>query len=113
MRLYRSEKDNFVLQQWQIKVIEYDIPTDLFESDMVRRLLADPSKSAEWICEQKIEGCLRRMHLAWDPILTAEGITIPPGDEDYVNLVISQPTYEDRSQRMAHEVNLLKPENNE
>lgn len=57
----------------------------------------------EWVFGEKIKGCLRRMHLEWDPKLAALDIEIPLDDEAFVALVVSQPGYQTRSQRMTQE----------
>jgi hypothetical protein len=58
----------------------------------------------EWAFNEKIKGCLRRMHAEWDPKLSDKSISIPLDDEIFVNLVISQPDYKDRSSRDAEAV---------
>ena len=53
----------------------------------------------QWIFNEKIKGCLRRMHTEWDPKLASRNINIPLDPQTFVNLVISQTDYKDRSAR--------------
>lgn len=54
-----------------------------------------------WVFGEKIKGCLRRMHLEWDPKLAERSLDIPLQDEAFVNLVTSQPDYHNRSARLS------------
>ena len=57
----------------------------------------------EWVFKEKIKGCLRRMHLEWDPKLAIRSLEVPLDDEEFVNLVTSQPDYKNRSAREAED----------
>lgn len=52
-----------------------------------------------WVFEEKIKGCLRRMRLMWEPKLALRDHLVPLDDEEFVNLVCAQPDYEDRKAR--------------
>lgn len=51
---------------------------------------------------EKINGCLRRLHLEWDTKLSLRYGKIPLDDEAFVNLVVSQSDYKDRSARVKN-----------
>ncbi len=57
------------------------------------------TQQISWVLNEKIKGCLRRMHSEWDPKLASKGIKVPLDDETFVNLVLSQPNYKDRLTR--------------
>lgn len=72
-------------------VICNDIPDDLFYDDMIRRL--------RYVLEHKYEMCMKRLIEEWMPKLREKGLAIPPKDEDFVALIMSQPEYKNRSER--------------
>lgn len=82
----------FELTEIQKKVIQNDIPVDIFDEDMKRRLFN--------IINHKYDQCFKRLKAEWDPRLGANGVTSIPFDKDaYATLVFSQPDYKDRAAR--------------
>jgi len=57
-----------------------------------------------YILFHKYEKCMERLKLEWCPRLASIGLSeIPSSDEEFAELVFSQPDYKDRSQRDAEE----------
>jgi hypothetical protein len=93
MKISVNDKECFCLSETQKKVIMNDIPSEIFEEDMIRRL--------KWILlDEKYEHCFERLKKEWEPKLAASGIKSLPIDKDeFANLVFAQPDYKNRSQR--------------
>lgn len=85
----------FELSEIQKKVIQNDIPSEIFDEDMKRRL--------KWILfDEKYSRCFDRLKKEWEPKLIASGYKQLPFDPDeFAELVFSQPNYMNRSQREA------------
>ena len=80
------------LNNTQKKVIQHDISSEIFESDMKRRV--------NYILTHKYERCLERLKREWEPKLIAAGVKAFPTDPDeFAKLVFKQPGYKSRSQR--------------
>lgn len=47
----------------------------------------------------KIDKCKKRMMNQWIPRLRSKGISIPPTDEELVDLILSQPDYKNRAEK--------------
>ena len=57
-----------------------------------------------WILQHKFERCMERLRTAWTDRLASKGIAeVPVDDEEFANLVFSQPDYKDREARDAEE----------
>ena len=79
------------LKEIHKKVIQNDIPTDIFEEDMERRL--------QYILTHKYERCLERLKKEWLPKLKGRIESIPLNDEDLAELILRQPDYKNRQNR--------------
>ena len=94
MKVSVNDKELFTLSDIQKQVIMNDIPADIFDADMNRRL--------QWILIHKYEECFKALKTEWDPKLAANGVDMIPTNPDaYAKLVFSQPDYKDRSAREA------------
>lgn len=92
MKISVDDKDLFVLTDTQKKVICNEIPDEIFEEDMKRRL--------QWVLMHKYENCFNRLKNEWDQKLAAAGYkSIPTDADEYAELVFKQPSYNSRSQR--------------
>jgi len=96
MKVQVDGKDIYELSETQKKVIQNDIPLEIFEDDMKRRL--------HWVLNHKFERCYDRLKKEWEPKLASRMESLPTSAEAFCNLVFSQPDYKSRSQRMADEV---------
>lgn len=47
----------------------------------------------------KINKCKKRMMREWIPKLRSKGLSIPPTDEELVDLILAQPDYKNRVER--------------
>lgn len=92
MKISVDNEHLFELTDIQKKVICNDIPLDVFEADMKRRL--------EYILMHKYERCMARLKEEWDKKLPELGVKSVPTDMDeYAALVFAQPTYQCRKTR--------------
>ena len=93
MKISVDDKEVFVLSDTQKKVIMNDIPSEVFEQDMHRRI--------KWVLmDEKYCKCFARLKAEWEPKLKAKGVTSIPLDEDeFAQLVFSQSEYKSRSER--------------
>jgi len=93
--------DLFELTETQKKVIKNEIPTEIFEEDMKRRL--------QYILNHKYEQCFKRLKSEWEPKLAASGVeSIPTNKDAFAELVFSQTDYKDRSKREQEAKDKLK-----
>ena len=82
----------------QKQVLQYEIPAELFENDMKRRL--------QWILIHKYEETFKKFKAEWDVLLAANGVKMIPTDPaEYAQLVFMQPNYRSASQRNAEYAN--------
>ena len=93
MKIQVNGNQVFELNETQKKVIQNDIPTEIFESDMKRRV--------KWVIEHKYERCFKRLKEEWEPKLKDRVASFPSNEDAFSQLVFSQPDYESRSQREA------------
>ncbi len=92
MKISVNDKELFSLSETQKKVICNDIPSDIFDEDMCRRL--------NYILMHKYERCFARLKAEWDQKLKENGVDMMPTDPDkYAELVFSQPNYKCRKTR--------------
>ena len=96
MKVSVDDVELFTLSEVKKKVIQNDIPSELFEEDMKRRI--------EYICMHKYEQCFKRLKAEWEPKLKAVGVeSIPLDEEAFAQLVFARPEYKNRSQREPQE----------
>lgn len=96
MKISVDNEQIYELSETQKKVIKNDIPEEVFNDDMKRRL--------HWVLTHKYERCFERLKKEWEPKLKEKGIAMIPTDNDaFAELVFSQSDYEDRSKREKKE----------
>ncbi len=94
MKVSVNDKELFSLSETQKKVICHDIPMELLDDDLKRRL--------KYILTHKYERCFERLKKEWEPKLAAAGVeSIPTNKDAFAELVFSQPDYKDRATRDA------------
>lgn len=94
MKISVDGVDLFELTDIQKQVIANDIPSEILEDDMKRRL--------HYILTHKYERCYERLQQEWLPKLAANGVKSVPMDRDELAvLIFSQPNYKNRSAREA------------
>lgn len=92
MKILVDNKELFTLSEIQKKVMQDEIPSEIFDQDMARRL--------KWVLFHKYEECFKKLKEEWDKKLKDNGIQSVPTDEDkYAELVFAQQNYKNRSQR--------------
>lgn len=87
MKISVDDQEVFSLSETQKAVIKSDVPHDLFEADMKRRL--------EWVLVHKYEHCLANLKKEWEPRLKERYEMLPSGDDALAKLICSQPDYKD------------------
>lgn len=98
MKISVNDQELFTLTDVQKQVIKNEIPVDIFDADMNRRI--------QWVLMHKYDECFKNLKAEWDPKLQANGVEMVPTDPDaYAQLVFSQPNYKDRAAREAVAVN--------
>ena len=94
MKISVNDTELYTLAQWEKDVIQNDIPTEIFDADMKRRL--------EWVLKHKCEQCYMRFEKEWTEKLRAAGVpSIPTDKAAFVALVLARPEYKNRSARDA------------
>lgn len=102
MKISVNDQELFTLTETQKKVIQNDIPLEVFDQDMKRRL--------KWVLfDEKYRKCFDRLKKEWcDPDETGQcklaklGVKSIPTDPDALaELIFSQSIYKNRSQREA------------
>ena len=94
MKISVDDLELYTLSVTQKKVIENDIPSEIFDADMKRRL--------EWILTHRYEQSFKNLTDEWEPKLKELGVaSIPLDDEAFAQLVFARPEYKDRSTREA------------
>lgn len=97
MKISVNDQEILTLTETQKDVIRHDIPTELFDEDMKRRV--------RYILVHKYEQCFKRLKKEWDEKLRQNGVAMIPTDpEAYAQLVFSQPNYQNRSQRSENDI---------
>ena len=92
MKISVDGKDILELSETQKKVIMHDIPEEIFEEDMCRRLC--------YILQHKHDQCLDRLKKEWLPKLKENGVKLmPTDDQELAELIFAQPNYVNRSAR--------------
>jgi len=99
MKISVNNTELFTLTETQKQVIKNEIPADIFEEDMKRRL--------QWVLMHKYEQCFNALKKEWDSKLAANGVASVPTDPDqYAQVVFMQSNYKDRT---AREAEAIKP----
>lgn len=91
MKISVNDEKLFELSATQKKVIKNDIPDEIFDEDMKRRL--------EYILLHKYERCFERLKNEWESKLASRVDAVPTNKDAFAQLVFSQPDYRDRSSR--------------
>lgn len=91
MKISVDDKEVYILSETQKKVIMNDIPSEIFEEDMKRRL--------HYILTNKYERCFERLKKEWEPKLQSRLSSVPTNPDALAELIFSQPEYKNRSQR--------------
>lgn len=93
MKINVNEEEILDFPAWKEKVIKNDIPSELFEEDMNRRL--------RYVIEHKFEQCFNRLEKEWmeklreDPLVT----TVPTDKQELAEMIFARADYKDRSAR--------------
>ena len=87
MKISIDGQEVFSLSETQKAVIKSEIPDDIFDADMKRRL--------EWVLTHKYEQCFERLKKEWEPKLKERYQMLPSGDDAIAQLICSQPDYKD------------------
>lgn len=94
MKISVNDQVLFELNEIQMKVFANQIPNEILEDDLKRRL--------QWILMHKYEECFRELENEWKQKFIAEGAKSLPTDKDeFATLVFAHPEYKDRSTREA------------
>lgn len=72
------------------------------DAEIVSEEEKENTERMAWILKHKFERCMERLRNEWTPRLAAKGLTeVPSDDQEFANLVFSQPDYKDREKRDA------------
>ncbi len=95
MKISVNDEEIYTLTETQKKVIQNDIPSDIFEEDMKRRL--------RWVLvDEKYSRCMERLRKEWEPKFKSDGAkSIPTDDDEFAQMVFAHPNYKDRLAREA------------
>ncbi len=91
MKISVNDELLFTLTETQKKVIQNDIPIEIFDEDMKRRI--------QYILTHKYEMCFDRLKKEWEPKLASRLSSIPTDPDALANLIFSQPDYKSRSEK--------------
>ncbi len=91
MKISVDGKELFELSDIQKKVIQDNIPSDIFEEDMKRRL--------QWVLMHKYQECFKQMKGYWESKLQNVVDSIPTDPDKLAELIFSQPDYQCRKMR--------------
>ena len=91
MQIKVNDKIVYELNETQKLVIQNDIPSEIFDTDMERR--------AGYIIKHKYERCLDRLRKEWEPKLKLELSSLPTDDDAFAQVVFAHPNYKNRSTR--------------
>ena len=93
MKISIDNEELFTLSETQKSVIMDEIPSEIFEDDIKRRI--------KWILiEEKYERCMKKLKEKWIPKLKERGIKLIPTDDiELAELILSQSDYKNRSER--------------
>ena len=91
MEIKVNNETVLTLSETQKKVIMNDIPTEIFDADMKRRV--------HYILTHKYTRCFERLKKEWMPKLQQRMDSVPTNDEELAKLIFSQKDYKNRSTR--------------
>ena len=91
MKIQINGKKVFELTEIQKKVIQNDIPQEIFDKDMERRV--------KWVIEHKYQQCFKRLKEEWEPKLKNKVESFPSNDKEFAQLIFEQEEYESRTQK--------------
>lgn len=92
MKFKADDVEFFELSELHRKVIANDIPQEILDDDIKRRM--------KYIIEHKYEQCMKRLKDEWIPRLKEKGLTsVPLNDDELATLIFNQNDYKDRSAR--------------
>lgn len=97
MKVTVDGKQVLELTETQKKVIKNDIPSEIFQSDMERRV--------NYILSHKYERCFERLKKEWEPKLKGRVTHLPLDNDALAELIFSQSDYKDRSAKEAESGN--------
>lgn len=101
MKISVNDEHLFTLSETQKKVMQHVVHSEIFEDDMKRRL--------HWVLTHAYEVWFKQFKEEWESKLAERGIKMIPTDqEEFAELVFSQPDYKNRTQR-EEEIKLEKP----
>lgn len=97
MKVSVNNVEIFTLTATQKKVIQNEIPSEIFDEDIKRRL--------KWVLiDEKYRKCFERLKKEWEPKLIERGIEfIPTNPDSFAELVFNQSDYKNRSTRDLEE----------
>lgn len=94
MKVSINDIELFTLNDTQKSVISNDIPSDILEDDIKRRV--------QYVVMHKYEQCFERLKKEWEPKLAKAGAQFIPTDKDaFARMVFDHPEYRDRKSREA------------
>lgn len=91
MKVHVDDKLVLELNDTQKKVIRNDIPDEIFEEDMHRRV--------SYILTHKYERCFDRLKKEWEPKLSSRYGSIPTNPDVLAELIFTQPDYKSRTEK--------------
>lgn len=93
MKISINDQPIMTVQDYEKKVIAYDIHKDIVEDDIVRRI--------EQCIYNRYLTSFKNLKKDWDHVLMSRGIkNLPSNEEEYSNLVFAQPDYKDKAERL-------------
>jgi len=93
MEIYIDKKKVYELTPIKHQILEYDIPKELMEEEIHRRVC--------WAIDVKLEACWEDMKKEWMPLLEERYPSLPTNREELCKLIISQPDYQSRDHKEA------------
>lgn len=91
MKIQVDGKTVYELSETQKKVIKNDIPDEIFQEDIERRV--------RYIVEHKYERCMERLKAEWTPRLAQVHQSLPTNNDQLAEVIFAQREYKRRSQR--------------
>lgn len=91
MKIQVEGKSVLELNETKKKVIKNNIPDEIFQEDMERRV--------HYAIHHKYEQCFKRLKEEWDQKLKDRVDSVPTDPDKYAELVFAQKDYLSRSQR--------------
>lgn len=98
MKLQVDGKQVLELAEWQKSVIKNDMPEEIFQEDMERRV--------RWIIQEKFDRCWERFEKEWIERLRNDPSVknIPLDRQEFTTLVLSRSDYKSRSEREREQI---------